>query len=71
MFLGGQVNIECIGCRLNDANKTIIPYCHLREVLKVTKCPCILCLVKSMCNKLCSKRNDAALRIYILDEKEY
>jgi hypothetical protein len=48
-----KIREECKGCVYNSAP------CHIRGIKKVNKCPCVLCLVKVMCERkmLCSERN--------------
>jgi hypothetical protein len=50
----------CYGCRLDnryyDDLNGLYPFCSIKAQKKIDKCPCILCLVKSMCNQGCPER---------------
>lgn len=61
-----MVEESCTSCMWSRTAKNNI-VCHFREIKKESLCPCIECLVKSMCiyKQKCEKRD-----IILMDEIE-
>lgn len=47
-------NKDCKGCIMSRYNNET--YCTYYLLRKTTECPCITCLVKVMCDRLCIPR---------------
>ena len=49
---------QCSGCNLVNYNRSL-SHCLIFNIVELYKdCPCSICLVKSMCQKMCDDRTD-------------
>lgn len=51
---------ECEGCSLATSFKTKLIQCCTPPELEDRKCPCLDCIIKTMCCNLCNERSNYA-----------
>ena len=48
---------KCHGCRVWEERISMSLSCHLHTLRVKTDCPCLTCIVKTMCNTVCDRYN--------------
>lgn len=63
-----MIQDNCKGCFIYDPKIKADQICIPRKYHNEDQCPCRLCLVKVVCNRLCETRN-AMVRVLIIEQR--